>query len=79
MPAIPKLATVSVRYDDFEKWYLERAAADAKKKTRSSREQDRDAARIHFGCDIPREWIREIRDTLPEDHPYRTKGRRRAS
>ena len=76
LPAQPKLAKVSVKHTDFEKWYVDRAAADAKTGRRSSRKEDRDAAISHFGCSILWAWITEAHNKLPKDHPYRTPGRR---
>lgn len=75
LPSTPKLARVTISYPDFEEWYLDRAETDAKTGTRSSREQDREAATSHFKCNILWDWINEIRRTLPEDHPYLKRGR----
>ena len=78
LPSQPKLAEVNIKPAVFDEWYLERATADAKTNTRSSREEDLAAARTHFKCDIPRGWIRHMREALPAGHPYNRKGRRSA-
>ena len=77
IPSTPKLAKVGISESGFRKWFDERAAADAKTDTRSSREKTCAAAIEHFGCNIPVDWVKEIQKTLPKDHPYRKRGRPR--
>lgn len=77
LPSKPKLAKTNIKPADFDEWYLKRAAVDAKTGTPSPREKDREEAIKHFGCIILCDWIDEIRQTLPKDHPYKQRGRRR--
>ena len=78
IPSTPKLAKVGISESDFRKWFDERAAADAKTDTRSSREATRAAAIRHFRCNIPVDWVKESHKTLSKDHPWRHRGRPRA-
>ena len=74
-PKPPKPASTKIPYDEFETWYAARAS-NAKTGDRSSREEDRRAAELHFQCRIPNDWPEIARLKLPSDHPYKTKGRR---
>lgn len=75
LPKSPKPAPTRITYDEFETWYAARAS-NAKTGDRSSREEDRRAAELHFQCGIPNDWPEIARLKLPSDHPYKTKGRR---
>ena len=75
LPKSPKPALTNITYDEFETWYSDRAR-NAKPGDRSSREEDRRAAELHFQCGIPNDWPEIARLKLPSNHPYKTKGRR---
>ncbi len=74
-PKAPKPASTKIPYDEFERWYLDRAR-NAKPGDRSSREEECKAAEKHFQCHIPVQWPREARQKLSDSHTYKTKGRR---
>ncbi len=74
----PKLAKSSLKARaEFDTWYSKRART-AQSHDRSSREDDRKVAVLHFRCSIPEDWVTAARKELPKDHPYRTRGRRPA-
>ena len=75
LPSRPKLTDINITEREFEEWYYARAKTYAAEGKRSSREEDREEATVHFKCTIPWKWVNDSRANLPADHLFHKRGK----